>query len=163
MVESNLTAEQIQALLDFSVDPPRWKARVSQDTDAGDEAGHVRPSGYRWIKVKGRAYSAHRLVWRAKTGQWPRSELDHINGMKADNRFENLREATRSVNCQNLKSARAHNKSTGVLGVYRRGDKFHANIRYDGKSHHVGVFLTVEQAHEAYLKAKRQYHSGCTI
>jgi len=97
------------------------------------------------------------------TGFWPENQIDHINGARADNRFTNLREATNKENSENIKRARRSNKSTEVLGVYTRGLKFRAQITHAGKIQRLGTFKTAEEAHQAYLTAKRDLHLFNTL
>lgn len=146
----------------------RQKVRTSKRVKIGDVIGNKRKDGYIRTEINGKGYLAHRLVWVLHNGDIPNGmQIDHINGVRDDNRIENLRLATRSINCQNLRHARTDNKSSGLLGVYKRvykhRDKYEAKIRIDGKSIYLGLFLTPESAHAAYLQAKRELHSGCTI
>jgi hypothetical protein len=131
---------------------------------AGSVAGARHPHGYTQIKIAGRQYLAHRLAWLYITGEWPSNHVDHINGDKTDNRFENLRDVSRNVNMQNLKSA-TKRSTTGVLGVRRKGaHSYKAEIQTeDGQQRYIGSFATVSEAREAYLEAKRRLHAGCTI
>lgn len=109
---------------------------------------------------------AHRLAWVHVHGSWPAGDIDHINGDKLDNRIANLRDVTRSVNKENMRSARGDNK-VGLLGVHVRRQNttrpYVASIRVSGKLIHLGAHNTPEAAHAAYLEAKRRLHSGCTI
>ena len=129
----------------------------------GDIAGKVdKSTGYVRIRTHGEKFFAHRLAWLFVTGEWPRLHIDHKDGDKENNRFGNLRDVTRSVNLQNRKGPSKKNKSTGVLGVRAANDKFLAEIRINGKTRNLGRFDTTEQAHAAYLTAKRKFHEGCT-
>lgn len=126
----------------------------------GDIAGSVNVSdGYVYITVGGKRYSAHRLAWFYVTGYWPKDEIDHINGIRSDNRFENLREATSSINKQNQRIARSNNK-VGLLGVCKARGKYLAQIRLYGKNKFLGYFENPQLAHSAYIKAKRVIHEG---
>lgn len=78
-------------------------------------------------------------------------------------RIENLRCVTQRVNAENIKGPKKNNKSTGVLGVYKHGARFVSKIMVARKSVHLGVFDSIEEAQEAYLKAKREMHEGCTL
>lgn len=118
--------------------------------------------GYRRVSVGRVRYMAHRVVWLMATGKWPEEMLDHINGVRADNRLANLREANRSINNQNVRCSR-RNSLTGFLGVSHNGGGFMARIRVSGLEKHLGTYETAKGAHEAYLTAKRELHAGCTI
>jgi hypothetical protein len=160
-----LSAERLRELLDYDPETGvfRWKAVSSKNqVRVGDVAGCVETNGYRRIRVYGRAYQAHRLAWLHVYGRWPVGEIDHINGAKDDNRISNLREATRSENLQNQRRATRGSK-TGFLGVYPSFGKFGAQIMLAGKTRHIGTFETAEQAHAAYVRAKRELHPGGTL
>jgi hypothetical protein len=125
---------------------------------AGEIAGAV-TNGYRMINLKPFRLYEHHIIWALKHGVWPQHELDHINGDRADNRLENLREATRAQNAQNQPALAAHNTSgfAGASWIERLG-KWRANIKIGGKQHHLGLFDTAEEAHQAYLEAKAKLH-----
>ena len=72
-----------------------WKKAKRGHTKAGAKAGTIRPNGYINITINRKPYYAHRLAWFYTTGQWPTHHIDHINGVRDDNRIENLREADR--------------------------------------------------------------------
>lgn len=115
--------------------------------------------GYVRIRIDDGLFRAHRLAWLYVTGAWPKHELDHINGVRHDNRWANLREAPRSMNMQNIRGARRNNK-TGFLGISPHWNKFRAKIVANGKRYDLGLYPTAEEANEAYLKAKRKLHQG---
>ncbi|WP_394475034.1 HNH endonuclease signature motif containing protein [Ralstonia mannitolilytica] len=120
--------------------------------------------GYKTVRIANASYKLHRLAWLYMHGEWPNGDVDHINGNRSDNRFCNLRAVSRQVNLQNCRKAASHNRSTGVLGVYpaSRG-KYSAALSINNKKKHLGTFNSIEEAHQAYLKAKRQLHEGCMI
>ena len=128
-------------------------------------AGCADVHGYWKIKLGRKAYRAHRLAWLIVYGEWPSSDLDHINGDRLDNRLENLREATHSLNMQNKRSAMKNNKSSGLLGVTwnKQHKKWQSKIMVNKVFHHVGYFNCPDEAHAAYLQKKRALHAGCTI
>ena len=120
-------------------------------------------NGRYWkIMLLGKSVMAHRLAWLYVTGRMPNGEIDHINGNRLDNSFVNLRDVSHSVNMQNQRHARANN-TTKVLGIRKCGDKFTARIGCNGKRFHLGMFETKEDAHHAYIAAKRIMHTGNTI
>jgi len=128
----------------------------------GKIAGRKTIYGYIVLKVDGASFYAHRLIWQMINGDLQDMDIDHINGIKSDNRIENLRLVVRKTNAQNLIKAKKQNK-LGVLGVHQRGNKFISQIIYKGKVKHLGIFDDIEKAAQTYLTAKRKYHEGCTI
>lgn len=112
---------------------------------------------YRIIQVLGRLYHAHRLAWLYVYGYFPDKDIDHVNGVRDDNRISNLREATRAQNSSNNTRARSTNR-LGVKGVTQIGDKFLAQIMVNYKNITLGLHPTVEEASEVYKEAKRKYH-----
>lgn len=128
---------------------------------------------YLWVKCDSRQVAAHRVVWVCCNGSWPTGQIDHINGNRHDNRIENLRDVSVTVNQQNQKGPRVDNK-LGVMGVYLKVEAsrnaahkikkpYCAAIRFGGRQHQLGTFATAEEAHSAYIEAKRKHHSGNTI
>lgn len=140
-----------------------WLKRSGNKATAGVVAGYAQRNGYRYVEFQGKSYREHRLVWAICTGEESVGDLDHINGIRDDNRIENLRDIGRHGNAQNERTARKSNRSTGLLGVYRVGRKFRAIITAHGERIDLGRFTSAEEASEAYLKAKRELHEGCTI
>jgi len=93
---------------------------------------------------------------------FPEGQIDHINGVRDDNRLSNLRAVSKTENMWNQRKAHPANK-LGVMGVRREYNMFQARISINGKTIWLGSFNTAELAHEAYLKAKRELHTTCTI
>jgi hypothetical protein len=138
-----------------------WLVRNSNRQMIGDEAGpkNRNSHGYQTINVGGVAYKAHRLAWFYITGEWP-DQIDHINGVRDDNRIENLRNVTGQQNTHNQRTAHV-NSSTGVLGVIAKpSGKFAAEIRVNGKKKHIGTFPSISLAKAAYDEAKLKFHEG---
>lgn len=126
-------------------------------------AGYKDKDGYLIITINGKAYKAHRLVFMYVYGIKPKKEVDHINGIVDDNRLINLREANKSSNLQNQKRAHKNNLSTGLLGAHKQNNLFTSCIRHNGKQIHLGCFKTAEDAHNAYIEAKRKLHPYGTL
>lgn len=168
MAVFDLTAERLRELLSYDPDTGlfRWRSFRAPGHKAGSVAGGYCAYGYIRIGVGQERHKAHRLAFLYMTGTYPPDDVDHINGVRDDNRWQNLRQVTRAMNCQNQRSARSNNKSGKFLGVARIGttNKFRARIKVSGGPHqHIGVFDTAEAAHAAYVEAKRRLHPGCTI
>lgn len=132
---------------------------------ANQVAGHATSKGYLRVEILGKSYYAHRLIWILCNGQLKDSEfIDHINGVKTDNKVENLRVVDKAGNNQNLRQPKLNNKS-GFLGVYKNKKtlRFETQIGANGKKTHIGTFDSAESANSAYLLAKRQLHETCSV
>lgn len=128
----------------------RWKK--------GQPAGTIDAHGYVVLNVSGKRVKAHRLAWFIVHGEMP-ALIDHINGDRSDNRIANLRPASRSLNSLNTWDARTSNKRTGLQGVSKisgRSKRWAARIGRNGERIHLGSFATPEEAHAAYVAAKRE-------
>ena len=123
---------------------------------------YAKRQGRNRVTFKSQKMYAYRVAWLLHYGQWPSGEIDHINGNPADDRIENLRDSSRSMNSENIRTATSRNV-TGFLGVARHKKRFHAMIKLKGKAIYLGSFKTPNAAHDAYLAAKRELHIGCTI
>jgi hypothetical protein len=88
-----------------------WNAQFG-----GKIASYRHGAGYQCVTVNQRHYLAHRVIWAMTTGKWPKEEIDHINGDRADNRWSNLRAASRTDNARNM--AMPSNNTSGVTGVH---------------------------------------------
>lgn len=142
----------------------RWRQSLSgKSRIANAVAGHVNDDGYVVVETGGKAIGAHRIIWLMHYGEWPAGEIDHLNGIRSDNRIENIRDVVRVTNTENRRSAPRHSRS-GMLGVEKlSSDRFRARIRSKGKLHELGVFGSAEAAHKAYVEAKRTLHAGNTL
>ena len=126
------------------------------------EAGSFRKSsGYIMVQIDKKVYLAHRVIWMLVYGKFPDLMIDHVNGIKSDNRLSNLREVTKRENSQNIRVAYSSNKSCGLLGVsyHNKSGKWLARICSDTKRISLGLYDTPEEAHAAYLKKKRERDS----
>jgi hypothetical protein len=127
----------------------RWAGREAfTSTD-----GH----GYQQGQLLSRRMHAHRVIWAVMTGRWPTGQIDHINGVRNDNRLLNLREVSVSENRKNQR--RRLNNTSGVTGVSWAHDKqkWLADIRVDGKQIYIGRFDDFEDAVAARKAAEKTY------
>lgn len=162
--QKSLTAERLRELLAYDPDTGlfTWRVRTNGRVNVGAVAGTKRKDGYFQIQIGGYIHLAHRLAWLYVTGAWPDAYIDHLNCDKSDTRFSNLRESTHGGNMQNRRTPLSTNK-TGFLGVSMRRGGFKAQIGVNGKHKNIGDFKTPEEAHAAYVKAKRQLHPYGTL
>lgn len=159
-----LTYQRLKELVSYNPETgiftnisPRKKIRVGEVAGALDKS-----NGYIKLTIDKRHYYAHRLAFMFMTEGMPDDVVDHINGDRIDNRWCNLRNASRSLNQQNQRFAPKHGKS-GLMGAHQKRSKWSSHIYVSGKKIGLGVFDTAESAHDAYIQAKRKMHEGCTI
>lgn len=122
--------------------------RANGKVKAGSLAGSKTTKGYRQIRIFGKWYKCHRLVWLIETGDWPKDQIDHVNNNGLDNRFENLREVSNYQNCVN----RRRKSRSGSVGVYydQKNQKWITGSFKDGKYLNLGRYTTREEAEKVY-------------
>lgn len=166
MAESNLTAQRLRELLDYNplTGGFTWTKPTSNRVKAGDGLREISTWGYWMVTIDGKTYGAHRLAWFYVHGEWPKQDIDHINGDRKDNRITNLRDVSKRVNQENRRKANINSRS-GLLGAWfhRTSGLWHSRITTNGVSYSLGYFRDKNDAHQAYLTAKRRRHEGCTI
>lgn len=160
-----LTAQYLRSALHYDPDtgvftwrertdmPPKWNGKWT-----GKQAGWT-ALGYRRINVNSTTYQAHRLAWLYMTGKWPAADIDHMDCDTLNNRWRNLRSATRSQN--NCNSKRRSDNKSGFKGVSRKSTSpklWLASIAFEGKRRSLGLFATPEEAHAAYVAASAKIH-----
>lgn len=100
-----ISAEYLRSLLDYDPNTGVFRRRVARKgVSVGDEPGYEDHIGYRRISIDRKNYLAHRLAWLWMTGEWPELDIDHRDGCPANNRWSNLRQATKSQNLMNQQS-----------------------------------------------------------
>lgn len=159
--------ERLRQVLDYNAETGLfvWKQATGRRKKAGSIAGNKNKRGYIVIGVDCSTVRAHRLAWYYHYGHLPRYSIDHINGIRHDNRICNLRDVSNTVNTENQKRATSQNRSSGALGVSREKNhrRWRSVIESKGKQIHIGYFDTIEEAQTAYINKKRQLHAGCTL
>ena len=157
-----LNAENVKTYFEYVPETGElWWSHKAPVKVRGKLCGTKNSTGHKFVRLKRKNYYVHRIIWLYFHGVWPDS-IDHINGDSGDNRIDNLRNVDHQTNMQNERKARSNNK-TGLLGVSPNGQKYRAEIRFDGKKINLGTFKQPEMAHQAYLVAKRQMHKGATL
>jgi len=158
-----LSAQRVREVLAY--DPETgdliWRKRLGPMCNLDGPAGCVKKDGYRKITIDGVICNASQVAWLHYHGRPAPGLLDHKNGIRSDNRIANLRPATHSENSRNV-GVRSNN-STGLKGAskfynpYNRA-KFRSSITVNKKRIFLGLFMTAEEAHEAYCRAAREMH-----
>lgn len=145
-----LTHNRVKELLLYNDDTGHFFWRSTRKI-----AGTLRVDGYIQIRVDGVAHYAHRLAWLYVTGEWPKYQIDHMNGIRSDNRASNLRGASHSDNCRNAKPwRRAHDLPKGV---HRSKKRFSASITVNRRKIYLGHFKSAAEAHGAYIEAAKKH------
>lgn len=147
-----LTGERLREVLEC--DPKsgifRWKVSPNNFVKVGSVAGSINPvEGYLQIQIDGNKYRAHRLVWLYVHGTWPTRLLDHVDTIRHHDWIDNLRLATKSQNNSNSNIRKT--STSPYKGITRCGRRWAAQIAFDGRKIHIGVYATPEDAHAAYV------------
>lgn len=171
MNANTLTQDQLKTLLHYDPDTgvftwlPRdvslfktrqiwtmWRGRY-----LGKVAGCVNAKGYIEVRVPGKLYKAHRLAFLYMTGAFPEGEVDHINHIRDDNKWDNLRVVTGKENQQNRKLTPRH--TSGIMGVSWDNvqNKWRAKIHVEGRIKYLGRFATLKEAAAARKQAEKKY------
>lgn len=158
-MSASLTAARLREVLDYDAKAGRftWRSNRGGLAVPGAIAGVIQPHGYRRISVDGKSYYAARLAIFWITGSWPRQIVDHMNGVRNDDRWSNIREATQSQNLANKR--RQINNKAKLKGVCldKRTRRYVAQISFNRHNIFLGRFDTKEEAHAAYVTAARKY------
>ena len=156
---SKIDSTRLKELLQYNPSTGNftWIANMGKRVKAGQVAGCIHHMGYVVIYKDKKSYLAHRLAWLYVYGEYPTNNIDHINGIRSDNRIENLRDATQAENCQNIHKVRC---SSGLMGAYfdKTRSRWYSAIKLNGKSKLLGHFKTAKDAHQVYISAKRLMH-----
>jgi len=128
-----------------------WRKKPNRRIRVGDTAGTPTSGGYVAISFMGRPHLAHRLAWLHVNGVWPPEDVDHINGLRSDNRLSNLRLASRGENMQNQRTAKG-------VSFFKRTGRWLAEIQVNKVRRYLGYYATETEARAAYLEAKRIHH-----
>lgn len=143
-IESGLTAERLRSLVSYDKETGLFTWLKS-----GAVAGWLENTGYIRIKIYGRSFVAHRLAWLWMMGEWPEERIDHRDLDYSNNRWDNLRPATNSLNSAN-RSVMSNNE-LGIKGVrHHECGKFVARICVNGKPRYLGLFDNPDDARAKY-------------
>lgn len=124
----------------------------------GSAVGSLNQKGYLEGSVCGHLVKLHRLAWFYTYGSWPKDQIDHINGVKDDNRIANLRDCDTSTNCLNQVGARRNN-ALGLQGVHKipKTGRFRVSCTVNGVRHNLGVYADQNIAASAYATFKTKH------
>lgn len=146
----------LRSLFDYRDGGLYWRVDRGSNAKAGRRAGRLLETGYRTIQVSGKRYQEHRLIYFWHYGHIP-EQIDHINGVKDDNRIENLRPADHSTNQMNTAPRPG---ASGERGVRFKPEKnrWIARIYKNRREIRIGSFLTKDEAVAAYKRAAAEMY-----
>lgn len=156
---STLQQSELKKLLHYCPETGVFTWKLSQGTvKKGSAASSVNARGYPRIGVNGKMYTQHRLAFLYMEGEFPPDGVDHINGIKEDNRWSNLRKASQRENGKNTKLG--HNNTSGVSGVSyeRKSNSWRARISVDGVRLSLGNYKHFFDAVAARKSAENKYN-----
>lgn len=156
-----ITAVRLRELLHY--DPETgiftWRVNRGRMAKAGFVAGTTSLQGYRTLRIDASQYKANCLAWLYMMGKWPNADVDHRDGDRLNDKWGNLRLATRSQNAANRKTH--SNNNSGFKGAHFRKDRrtrrWAASICVNYNQIHLGFFDTPEEAHAAYVIAAQKH------
>ena len=122
----------------------------------GKPVGTLNKAGYLRIKVKYKLFQYHRIAWLLHYGEWPENHIDHINGLRSDNRIENLRDTTCS---ENQKNRNCHRSGQLLGAIFNKSFNkwqatapcYYKDIKIGNKRKYLGLFETELEAHKAVV------------
>lgn len=153
-----LNFEYVSRFISYSKNTGKfYRASRMGNVKAGEVKLKPDAHGYLKIQIRGKKIPLHRLAFLLTTGVWPNKDVDHINGVRTDNRWENLRLCSKSENNKNT-GVRNDNKS-GVTGVHWHKSvcKWVAYIKHEGRNIHLGSFDDKSKAIESRRNAESMY------
>jgi len=144
----------------FSYDPETgllyWRAR-GRGRIKKKPAGTLLSTGYVGIVADGKRLLAHRICWAIANSKEPADQIDHINGVRIDNRICNLREAKNSQNGKNMSISKRNTSGVSGVSFDKINQKWRAYIRVDGVHLNLGRWPSIKQAKLARIGAEKKY------
>ena len=164
LVERGVSVERLRSMFEYRdgkvfrlVSSTNGQARCAKGTQAGSLSECVKGIRYRTIRIDGKHFNEHRIIWALVTGVWPSGEIDHKDYNHHNNAIDNLRDTTRSGNMQNL--GRRSTNTSGVTGVNWSNShgKWEACICVQYKRIKLGRFDALAEAAKARKAAEEFY------
>ena len=150
-----ITKERLLELLEYKDGKLFWKVIPNRNGQicVGSRAGTEHGNGYWTISIDKKRYLEHRLVFLLFNGFMPVA-IDHINGVKQDNRIENLRKCSISENGYNAGLSKRNKSGIKGVGFHKKSNKWRARILRNYKEVYLGLYETMEEAEESVKKAR---------
>lgn len=142
-----VTQDELKERLTYDPETGVFTWKKARKGNTGRTAGTHDRDGYIVIHLYQRQYRAHRLAWLYVYGEWPRNQIDHINGIRDDNRILNLRDVTPRENSQNQKFHR-DGKPAGVTRT--ANGNWMGSVQVGKRSYCLGTYPSIEEARKMY-------------
>jgi len=151
------SVDEVRNFLEYSPETGLFTRKTSgKGFFKGVVAGSLMNRGYLAITLNGKKYLAHRLAWFYVNEVWPENQIDHINGVKTDNRIANLRAATNKQNHENIYKTKANTSGYRGVSFYSRDSTWTAQLTHNRKNIYLGRFATKEQAALVAIEARKR-------
>lgn len=153
-----ISQEELKRFLDYNPDTGifTWIVNRTNGVKAGDVAGTPQ-NGYLTFYLNNTQWKAHRLAFLFMEGRMPHEYIDHINGIKSDNRWCNLREATNAENQRNRSGTGSNCNLKNVTYIKKR-DKYQVSLKVNNKDKFIGYFQDIELADLVAIEAREKFH-----
>lgn len=113
--------------------------------------------GYLYVWFCDRLTYQHRIAWLIVTGEWPENDIDHVNRIRSNNAWHNLRPVTRQENSFNRTVHK--NNLLGVKGIRLNGGMYEPRIMKNGKSYYLGIYKELQEAIAVRQSAEGELHA----
>lgn len=149
VINMEITQENLQKAFVYKPETGEFTYRsTSLSGLEGEDATKAHTGGYRKSRVGGKDYLVHRLIYMYVNGVWP-DQIDHINHIRDDNRWVNIRNVPHIDNCKNHSQSRNNTSKVTGVALHKPTGKYRAYIGRNYKQIHLGLFDTIEEAQEA--------------
>jgi hypothetical protein len=155
-----ITQAELKELLNYDVDTGifTWKIKYCRKVKVGSVVGSPDKDGYIRVRINGKDYKCHRLAWMYVYNNFPVGKLDHINGIKNDNRICNLRLANNEQNAFNAKLRTDNTSGFKNVCWNRTFKKWQVSLSINKKQTTIGYFDDIELADLVATEARNKHH-----
>ena len=153
-----LTQEELKRQINYDFETGIFTRKIStRKTKEGEVIGGLLARGYLQIAINKHPYMAHKLAWLYMSGEMP-TIIDHINRVRNDNRWCNLRNVTRIENNRNVGISKRN--TSGVKGVFwnPQNNNWRVRCMFNLKVIEIGSFKCIEKAKIAYQEFIKSNH-----
>lgn len=152
-----MESEYLNKILEYKAGRLYWRKRTGT-RGMGNMAGTKRNDGYRHVRIDGKYYQEHIVIWCMVKGEWPTSIIDHKNEIRDDNSIDNLRLASKCQNAYNTGKWKCNTSGYKGVSLNKKSGKWVAYISLNRQNIHLGSFESLSLAVAAHKKATIDLH-----